>query len=286
LDFRFDADEVGVIEEARRAFAHHVPRGRLLEPALGDWPGIVDAGWLRPAEAELPFVLVVAVAREAGRVLAGDAYVNNAVVLRDVEAPAFPVGFDGRWCYGVEPGFAAVRVDDGALFRDWTLRPAGDLALATGEVELHGEPEAAVPVEGDGLEAAVAHAGALVGAGEQALADTVAYVKDRRQFGGPVGRFQSLKHGLADVAVELEIAWNAMLYAALALDGETAAIARLQASRAAEAAVRTLVQFHGGIAITWEHHAHLTVKSVLTGLRRFGTEEEHARALGERLLRA
>jgi isovaleryl-CoA dehydrogenase len=47
-------------------------------------------------------------------------------------------------------------------------------------------------------------AASILGLGERALGDALAYVKERRQFGRPIGSFQALKHRIADLATELE----------------------------------------------------------------------------------
>ena len=89
---------------------------------------------------------------------------------------------------------------------------------------------------------------------------TVEYTKQRRQFGRPIGSFQALKHRLADVHVHVEAARSA-LYAAL-VDGDPEAVTTAKAvcGEAFSHAAAEMIQLHGGIAITWEHDAHLYFK--------------------------
>jgi alkylation response protein AidB-like acyl-CoA dehydrogenase len=330
MDFRFDEEERDIVQQAGRTLSRALPRDALLEgDRSSGWRAVGHDGWLTAGLAEerggagLSLSLLAAVGREAGRVLAGNGFVNNGVLLPELlaqadgaaelleaatERPGFLLA-DGRgerlvagpratatpWCFGAERGMAAYRLsDDGLLERygpdAWTLAPVAGLALDVGTVTLRpdAEPELAVQVgEQSGAllaRALVVHAAALVGLGEVALTDTVDYVKERHQFGGPIGRFQAVKHGLADVSVALEIAWNAVLYASLVPQPVPVSTAHLQATEAADAAIRAMTQFFGGIAMTWEHHAHLYTKAALAGIWRFGSAAEHARRIGRDLV--
>ncbi|EON23787.1 MULTISPECIES: acyl-CoA dehydrogenase family protein [Nocardioides] len=105
-----------------------------------------------------------------------------------------------------------------------------------------------------------------VGGMQRALDDTVAYSLQRVQFGRQIGSFQALKHRMADLLVELELSRSAMLHA---VDGlvdaatdapERAAVAAAYCTEAFGHVAGEMVQLHGGIAITWEHDAHLVLK--------------------------
>lgn len=103
--------------------------------------------------------------------------------------------------------------------------------------------------------------------GAQACLDrTVAYARERVQFGRPIGSFQAYKHRLADMMIEIEQARSAVYWAACAVDeqSEEAAIAVHAAkSFAADTFFRCagdMIQLHGGIGFTWEHDAHLYFK--------------------------
>jgi alkylation response protein AidB-like acyl-CoA dehydrogenase len=125
----------------------------------------------------------------------------------------------------------------------------------------------------------------LVGLAQGCLDMTVAYVKERRQFGRPVGSFQALKHRLADVWVSVSQARAASRYAAACLvsgapDTDVAvAMAKAYCSDAAVQAAQECVQLHGGIGFTWEHPAHLYLKRVKADSIAFGTADAHRAAL-------
>jgi alkylation response protein AidB-like acyl-CoA dehydrogenase len=121
----------------------------------------------------------------------------------------------------------------------------------------------------------------LVGVMQGALDAAVAYVRDRVQFGVPVGTFQAVQHLAADAKVGLEASRGSMWHAAWAVDELDAAEALLAArqakaycSRAARSVTETMVQMLGGIAITWEELAHVRVRRALLDRVCFG--DEHA----------
>jgi alkylation response protein AidB-like acyl-CoA dehydrogenase len=113
-----------------------------------------------------------------------------------------------------------------------------------------------------------------VGALQRGLDMTVAYSLDRVQFGRPIGSFQALKHRMADLLVLVEASrsasWSATAAAAAYLDEPSTdhaatlrRLARVAGSYCTEALAKVAgetIQLHGGIAITWEHDAHLVLK--------------------------
>ncbi|WP_051400242.1 acyl-CoA dehydrogenase family protein [Haloechinothrix halophila] len=124
-----------------------------------------------------------------------------------------------------------------------------------------------------------------VGVAEWCLESTVAYLKERRQFGRIVGGFQAIKHRLADLWVEVESARAAARYAAAtAADGDpdrrvATSLAQAYCSGAAVHAAEECVQLHGGIGMTWEHPAHLYLKRAKADQLAFGTAEGHRATL-------
>ncbi|MEU7136351.1 acyl-CoA dehydrogenase family protein [Streptomyces sp. NPDC046261] len=104
--------------------------------------------------------------------------------------------------------------------------------------------------------AAFATAAQALGVGLTLLDRTVAYARQRVQFGRPIGSFQAVKHRLADTLVSLEFARPLLDAAgvALAAGGPGAAAdvaaAKVAACEAAYAAARTALQVHGAIGYT------------------------------------
>jgi hypothetical protein len=107
----------------------------------------------------------------------------------------------------------------------------------------------------------------LVGLGRRMLDMTVGYVKERKQFGVPVGSFQAVKHRLADAAMGIEFAAPAVLAAGWALQHHTdvrrdVAGAVVLAADAADAMSRAAIQCHGATGYTVEYDLHRYAKRV------------------------
>ena len=97
-----------------------------------------------------------------------------------------------------------------------------------------------------------------------------AYAKERVQFGRVIGTYQAVKHHCANMVVATELATSAVWDAAkaAATGGDqltfTAAVAATLAAPAADLCANLNTQVHGGIAITWEHDAHLYMRRATT----------------------
>jgi alkylation response protein AidB-like acyl-CoA dehydrogenase len=124
--------------------------------------------------------------------------------------------------------------------------------------------------------ALVAVSSELVGVCDRALEMTVAYVKERKQFGVPVGAYQAVSHRCAQMLLETEKARATTAFAAWSADAdpdglaEAAAMAKAAASDAAREVTASAIQAHGGIGFTWEADVHWLFKraqidSVLLG---------------------
>jgi alkylation response protein AidB-like acyl-CoA dehydrogenase len=123
------------------------------------------------------------------------------------------------------------------------------------------------------------------GAAARCLELTVEYAKRRTQFGRPIGSFQALKHRMADMHVLVETAGSAAAAAVSAVvTGEdlpaTAAAAAVWCTEAFAQVAGEMIQLHGGIAITWEHDAHLYLKRAHGNTHLFGSPREHTSRLG------
>ncbi|MFG1922116.1 acyl-CoA dehydrogenase family protein [Cryptosporangium sp. NPDC048952] len=126
--------------------------------------------------------------------------------------------------------------------------------------------------------AAVAVTALQVGAAEECLQRTVEHLRTRVQFGRPLGSFQALKHRVAEMFVAVESARSMSWAAARADPAELplrAALAKAWCSDAFHAVAAETIQLHGGIAITWEHDAHLYFKRAHATAQLFGASREH-----------
>ena len=108
----------------------------------------------------------------------------------------------------------------------------------------------------------------LLGAGAQAFEDTVAYIKERQQFGKIIGEFQALQHRSSHLYSELEIARSAVVGALTALDeghenaARYCAMAKAKLGSVAKLASQEGVQMHGGVGMTDEYDIGLFMKRI------------------------
>ncbi|GAA1140697.1 acyl-CoA dehydrogenase family protein [Nocardioides aquiterrae] len=113
----------------------------------------------------------------------------------------------------------------------------------------------------------------LLGAGERILTDSVAYVKQRKQFGREVGSYQAIKHALADVRIALDFA-RPLVYGA-ALGEITPSAAKVAAGDAAYGSARTGLQVHGAIGYSQELDLSIWLTKVRALVTAWGTPAYH-----------
>ncbi|GAB3412936.1 acyl-CoA dehydrogenase family protein [Flindersiella endophytica] len=161
---------------------------------------------------------------------------------------------------------------------DLTLDGVPALLLASGDA-------AAQAVRAAVTAGAAVLASEQLGIAEYCLASTVAYVKQRYQFGRAVGSFQAPKHRLADLWVGVTQGRAVARYAAACLaanDTDSAVATAIAQSYCSELAVRAAedsMQLHGGIGFTWEHPVHLYLKRAKADALAFGRPDQHRAAL-------
>jgi alkylation response protein AidB-like acyl-CoA dehydrogenase len=148
-----------------------------------------------------------------------------------------------------------------------------------------GAEEAGEPLTGDvsaGVDRAlVAVSSELVGVCERALEMTVAYVKDRKQFGVPVASYQAVSHRCAQMLLDTEKARSTAANAAWAADAdpvllaEAAAMAKAASSDAGREVTASAIQAHGGIGFTWEADVHWLYKRAQIDAALLGGAKHH-----------
>jgi alkylation response protein AidB-like acyl-CoA dehydrogenase len=125
----------------------------------------------------------------------------------------------------------------------------------------------------------------MVGLGSAAMAMTVDYLRQRKQFGRAIGEFQALQHRSAHVYSELEIARAATMKAQQLLDEGSdeadamVSVAKAKAGQASTLAVQEGVQMHGGIGMTDEYDIGLYMKRDRVLNELFGDPAYHAERL-------
>jgi alkylation response protein AidB-like acyl-CoA dehydrogenase len=170
---------------------------------------------------------------------------------------------------GEEQGLTLFAVEKGAANLSSSPERLADASLAA-RIEFNGVEVDADAVIGEvdqgwaGLSRILSagRAGAsaeMLGVGGGAMDMTVAYLRDRKQFGVPIGSFQALQHRAAHLYSEMEVACAAVLKAQQLLDAQdpnaerASLVAKAMTGLATTLAVQEGVQMHGGIGMTDEY---------------------------------
>ena len=143
-------------------------------------------------------------------------------------------------------------------------RPHAKLEFSNAPAERLGAAGAGWSITQDVLtRAAVLMAFEQLGGADRAFQITFDFVMNRFAFGRPIGSFQSLKHRMADLYADRELARSNCYWAAWALENDdeelevAAASAKISASDAFDNMVVDMIQMHGGVGYTWEYDCHL-----------------------------
>ena len=262
-----EVDLVLILEEAGKAA---LPEP-LLETTAVAAPTLVEAGTPEQQKEWLPRIAAgeaIATVQLGGAPLVADAHVADLLILeRDGELHAVP-----------KDGFNAVH------------QPSMDGARRVFSVEAETSADTLLTNDVDAVtkafdRAAWATAAFLAGVAQTELDMTVAYVKERQQFGRPVGSFQAVKHKLAETLLVVESSKAALWYAAYAIatnrDDRSAAVsvAKSYATEAERKANYESLQCHGGIGFTWEHDLHLWLKRGKALTHAYGSARWHRERL-------
>ncbi|MCC3329197.1 acyl-CoA dehydrogenase family protein [Nocardia abscessus] len=162
------------------------------------------------------------------------------------------------------------------------------LELTDAPAERLGEGDAAETIASVLTHAQASLCAESVGAMEEALRLTTEYLKQRKQFGVTLSKFQTLTQRAADMYVSLELARSMSLYATASLadgadDPVIASRARLQVGRAARHIGQEAIQMHGGIGVTAEYPVGHYVARLTAIERTLGSGLEHLRVLSSRV---
>lgn len=244
------------------------------EPPL-TWASISDGGWdLAGTDEDATLRDLAEIARAWGRACLPLPLIPSLIAKRNSPAAA---DVEGAVTFAVPSG----------TLREGGLIPYGqlDVVVATG---LGGADDRMVPVpegEPDGFdlllrathspfvtafsptaarETAVLFAAEAAGAAARLLDDGVAFVKEREQFGRPVGSFQAVKHHLANALIHSEQAETAVIWASL--HEEEAFRGALFAIDHSIAVGELVLQVHGGMGFTWELGLHFFLRRMVTAI--------------------
>jgi len=233
------------------------------------------------------FIATTATRSGDGWVLSGE----KAVVRHAQAADVLLISARSSGAVGDADGLSLFMVpkgQDGVALRDYQTIDGGRAAEVTlTAVSLHdsalvGVAGGAGPVLQDALgKGLLALSGEALGLMDVIKDMTIEYLKTRKQFGVPIGKFQALQHRMATLLLEVEQARSAVINAAFYLGVPGRARERaLSAAKMTVGRVGTLVgeeaiQMHGGMGMTWEYPlGHYAKRLVMIG-HEMGDEEYH-----------
>lgn len=282
-----DTEHSQIIEAFARLVDEHCPRGTSFDQIGhedgGLWPALVEGGWLdvgarTAGDDALPLSTLVLLAIEWGR--------------RVPSLPFSPSVLARRW-FDIEPGSAdrqAFAIAEG----DALLAPFGDAAQLLSDdgvpIRIDGAADAfaaALPVlrgAGSGAlsaqrqsELQLMFAAEALGAAQEAMARAAAYSEERVAFGRPVSAFQALRHWLADMHTDLELATSALLWGVSA-EGADRVDAAHECARLSQGVAAKAIQVFGGVGFTWDLGIHVYLRHAMAAaeLARAGVAQDRA----------
>jgi alkylation response protein AidB-like acyl-CoA dehydrogenase len=318
MDFDLTEDQKEIKRVAHELLAARSPFAKVREAAesgsydAGLWTELVELGWPGIAVAEehggqgLGTVELAVLAEELGYACAATPLVASAATALAIEAGGSPEQRQ-RWLPGLVSGELKGGVGPREVIADG---PAADVIMvldgdqasvlaapavtpfdAIDPTRRYGMLEAEAAGAGEALSAGAADrvriviAAEVLGVCQRALEMTLEYVKDRKQFGVPVGSFQSVSHRCAQMLLQTESARSATYFGAWAADAdpdrlaEAAAMAAAAAAEAGREVTASAIQAHGGIGFTWEADVHWLYKRAQLDAALLGGGRRHRAAL-------
>jgi alkylation response protein AidB-like acyl-CoA dehydrogenase len=246
--------------------------------------GAQKARWL-PRLASGKAIGAIALAERGDRVRPGDwtARIEGGVLSGKKRDVPYPELADVT-VVGVTDGFALV--ERGAFGQSFETRDGADRTRRLAHVTYEGAPADALPATPEAADRIVDAALVLLaadafGGATRLLEMSTEYAKSREQFGGPIGRFQGLKHQLANMAVEVEPARGLYWYAAHAYDREAddsprvAALAKAHLGDVFMQTARAAIEAHGGVGYTWDYDAQIWFKRAMFDFAYLGAPSLH-----------
>jgi alkylation response protein AidB-like acyl-CoA dehydrogenase len=312
FDLSEDQKEIKLV--ARQLLADRSPLAKVREAAESGrydealWGELVELGWPGIAVSEeyggqgLGMVALTVLLEELGYACAATPLLSTATAAAVIDACG-TVEQRARWLPALVSGAQRAGIGSAELVAD--AEGAAVVVLIDGdEAELIIAPEVdpfhaidptrrfgAVRGNGEPLARGAADivltaiSAEVVGVCQRALEMTVEYVKNRKQFGVPVGSFQAVAHRCAEMLLHTERVRSTAYFAAWAADAdperlpEAAALAAAAAADGGREVTGSAIQAHGGIGFTWEADVHWFYKRAQLDAALLGGSSRHRRAL-------
>jgi alkylation response protein AidB-like acyl-CoA dehydrogenase len=316
MDFDLNDEQKEIKRVANELLASRSPLSKVREagqagaydPAL--WSELVELGWPGIAVSsdhggqELGAVGLAVLLEELGYACAATPFLSTATAAAVIDVAGTPEQ-RSRWLPALASGEATAGIGTPELAADAQdaaviVLLEGDDAVLADRADADVQPLttidptrrfAIVSADGEPLGAGAADrvraalAAEVVGVCQRALDMTLEYVKDRKQFGVPVGAFQAVSHRCAQMLLQTESARSAAYFAAWAADAdpdrlpEAAALAAAVAADGGREVTASAIQAHGGIGFTWEADVHWFYKRAQLDSALLGGGARHRAAL-------
>jgi alkylation response protein AidB-like acyl-CoA dehydrogenase len=299
MDYDLNEDQKEIKSVARELLGARSTWTRVREAAIAGeydealWSEIVELGWPGIAVSEenggqgLGIVELAVLLEELGYACAAVPFLSTAVAAAVIDR--YSNGNLLEHLPGLLSGETRVGVGRDGLIVDGAGGPAALLVKDGSLLSVDSDREPLVTIDptrrfgrmadgpfagswyADTAEAAAALittaiSAELVGVCQRALEMTLEYVKDRKQFGVPVGSFQAVAHRCAQMLLHTESIRSTAYHAAWAADAdperltEAAALAGAAAATGGREVTASAIQAHGGIGFTWEADVHWLYK--------------------------
>src|SRR5579864_2637299 len=316
MDFDLNDEQKQIKQVAHDLLAARSPFSKVREAAeAGEydpslWRELVELGWPGIAVAgeyggqELGLVELAVLLEELGHACAATPFLSTATAAAVISATGTE-DQRARWLPALASGEATAGIGTRQLSADAAdaavvILLDGDDAALLDRAQADVEPLVAIDPtrrfatvagEGEPLGAGAADrvrtalAAEIVGVCQRALDMTLEYVKDRRQFGVPVGSFQAVSHRCAQMLLSTETGRSAAYFAAWAADAdperlpEAAALAAAATAAGGRDVTAAAIQAHGGIGFTWEADVHWLYKRAQLDAALLGGAGRHRAAL-------
>jgi alkylation response protein AidB-like acyl-CoA dehydrogenase len=316
MDFDLNDEQKEIKQVARELLTSRSPFAKVrqaaeageYDPAL--WAELVELGWPGIAVSpeyggqDLGAVGLAVLLEELGYACAASPFLSTATAAAVIDATG-TAEQRARWLPALSSGDATGAIGTRELAAD-AQDAAVIVLLDRDEAALvdrsHADVQTFVSIDptrrfatvsGDGepLGAGAADrvrtaiAAEVVGVCQRALDMTLEYVKDRKQFGVPVGSFQAVGHRCAQMLLQTESGRSAAYFAAWAADADPDRLAEGAALAAAATAdggrdvTASAIQAHGGIGFTWEADVHWLYKRAQLDTALLGGAGRHRAAL-------
>jgi alkylation response protein AidB-like acyl-CoA dehydrogenase len=315
MDFDLTDDQKEIKRVAKELLAARSSFAKVREAAeAGEydaalWSELRELGWPGIAVAEehggqgLGAVELAVLLEELGYACAATPYLSTAVAAAVIQSAGTPEQ-QARWLPELASGEKTAAIGTADLLADG-VGAAVAVVIDGSDAYLVESPQAEAlttidstrrfaTIDATDGEPLAAHAAArihaaiaaeVVGISQRALEMTLEYVKDRKQFGVPVGSFQAVSHRCAQMLLHTESARSTAYYAAWAADADPERLAEGAALAAAAAAdggrevTASAIQAHGGIGFTWEADVHWLYKRAQLDTAMLGGARRHREAL-------